>query len=102
LEDARSHDGVLPLLVFLHQSAVLPNDLFDAISEAELYGGVAFRHRGRCMRFGIPDSVDVRPKYELILPPKAPQKPPPKGSIKPHAAEEHDHPGGPPAEVQAA
>lgn len=57
-----------------NKSHVLPNGLFSAIQEAEQSGGVTFRHKGRSLRFGIPDSVDERPEYELILPTSPPRR----------------------------
>lgn len=57
-----------------NKSHVLPNDTFDVMHEAEQSGGVVFRHRGRALRFGIPDNVDKRPKYDIILPASPPRK----------------------------
>jgi hypothetical protein len=44
-----------------NKSAVLPNDLFDVIAEAEESGGSAHRHLGKSTRFGLPNSADCRP-----------------------------------------
>ena len=52
-----------------NKSAVLPNDIFDVIHEAETSGGVTFRHRARSRRFGVPDSCDDRQEHELFIPP---------------------------------
>mmetsp|Transcript_9264 Transcript_9264/g.27168 ORF Transcript_9264/g.27168 Transcript_9264/m.27168 type:complete len:486 (-) Transcript_9264:1649-3106(-) len=46
-----------------NKSAVLPNDRFDVIGEAQQSGGVTLRHQGLALgntvRFGVPDSCDV-------------------------------------------
>lgn len=44
-----------------NKSAVLPNDLFDVIAEAEESGGSAQRHLGKTARFGLPNDADCRP-----------------------------------------
>jgi len=43
-----------------NKSAVMPNDLFEIIADAEETGGAAQRHLGVSARFGIPDTVDNR------------------------------------------
>lgn len=43
-----------------NKSAVLPNDLFEVIAEAEVTGGAAQRNLGVSSRFGISDSCDNR------------------------------------------
>ena len=48
-----------------NKSAVLPNDLFEVIAEAEVYGGVTQRHLGTSSRFGVPESGDRRRTVDL-------------------------------------
>ena len=48
-----------------NKSAVLPNDLFEVIAEAEVYGGVTQRHLGTSSRFGVPESGDRRRMVDL-------------------------------------
>lgn len=43
-----------------NRSAVLPNDLFDVIAEAEESGGAIHRNLGASTRFGLPASADGR------------------------------------------
>lgn len=43
-----------------NKSAVLPNNIFDVIAEAEETGGVVRRHLGRSSRFGVSDNSDMR------------------------------------------
>lgn len=43
-----------------NKSAVLPNNIFDVIAEAEETGGVVRRHLGRSSRFGVSDNSDLR------------------------------------------
>ncbi|CAE7521042.1 unnamed protein product [Symbiodinium microadriaticum] len=43
-----------------NKSAVLPNDLFDTIAEAEESGGVTRRHLSSTTRYGLPENCDDR------------------------------------------
>ena len=53
-----------------NKSAVLPNDLFEVIAEAEETGGTAQRNLGVSTRFGISDSCDNRlPGSTIPVPP---------------------------------
>ena len=53
-----------------NKSAVLPNDLFEVIAEAEETGGTAQRNLGVSTRFGISDSCDNRmPGGSIPVPP---------------------------------
>lgn len=52
-----------------NKSAVMPNDLFEVIAEAEETGGVAHRNLGTSRRFGVPDCCDNRPSGVLPAPP---------------------------------
>lgn len=51
-----------------NKSAVLPNDRFDVMLEAEFSGGVAQRHKHTTARFGVPDSCDVREEDDRLPP----------------------------------
>jgi len=52
-----------------NKSAVMPNDLFEVIAEAEETGGVLHRNLGTSRRFGVPDCCDNRPSGVLPAPP---------------------------------
>jgi hypothetical protein len=53
-----------------NKSAVLPNDLFEVMAEAEETGGTAQRNLGVSTRFGIPDGCDNRvPGGSIPVPP---------------------------------
>ncbi len=43
-----------------NRSTVRPNDLFDAIADAERTGGATQRHLGMSVRFGVSDNADTR------------------------------------------
>lgn len=51
-----------------NKSAVLPNDRFDVMLDAEASGGVTQRHKGTTARFGISDTCDVRDEDEMFPP----------------------------------
>jgi len=53
-----------------NKSAVMPNDLFESIAEAQETGGVTHRNLGTSVRFGVPDSCDNRPA-SMIPPARA-------------------------------
>jgi len=54
-----------------NKSAVLPNDVFDVIGEAEETGGVTQRKFGTTTRFGVPESCDHRPLGGVLPAPPA-------------------------------
>jgi len=54
-----------------NKSAVLPNDVFDVIGEAEETGGVTQRKYGTTSRFGVPESCDNRPPGGVLPAPPA-------------------------------
>lgn len=51
-----------------NKSAVLPNDRFDVMLDAETSGGVHLRHKGTTARFGVSDTCDVRDEDEMFPP----------------------------------
>jgi len=51
-----------------NKSAVLPNDRFDVMLDAESSGGVHLRHKGTTNRFGVSDTCDVRDEDEMFPP----------------------------------
>ena len=52
-----------------NKSSVLPNEIFDVIADSTQSGGVAKRHLGKSVRFGISDNCDNRPLGPLPAPP---------------------------------
>eukprot|EP00638_Chattonella_subsalsa_P012819 CAMPEP_0117778062 /NCGR_PEP_ID=MMETSP0948-20121206/758_1 /TAXON_ID=44440 /ORGANISM="Chattonella subsalsa, Strain CCMP2191" /LENGTH=383 /DNA_ID=CAMNT_0005605293 /DNA_START=135 /DNA_END=1287 /DNA_ORIENTATION=- len=55
-----------------NKSTVHANDTFDTIHEAEFTGGAVGRHKGRTLRFGVPDTADVRETSQLYMYPSPP------------------------------
>lgn len=73
LSQGRTSMGKAPAVHFHtsvggNKSAVLPNDRFDVILEAEFSGGVSQRHKHTTARFGVPDSCDVREEDDRLPP----------------------------------
>ena len=73
LDQGRTSMGKAPPVPFHvsvggNKSAVLPNGIFDVIAEAEDSGGVCQRHRSTTVRFGVPDTCDVRDEDEMFPP----------------------------------
>lgn len=73
LDQGRTSMGKAPPVPFHvsvggNKSAVLPNGIFDVIAEAEDSGGVCQRHRSTTVRFGVPDTCDVRDEVEMFPP----------------------------------